>query len=316
MDAELAKEVIQCLPKHRTLFRYYKGHFANLLLSFVGEHYQTVSSLKNSPFQRLTTHPEVKAVLASRGDGRLNAADFMQVWHEPSYCFRLTVGCWEGLDSRYDQVSRRGLNLVLQLNFSNQHNELYKTLYKPTQPDVFNYSGHPVASSNQGSNDEETLAWARIDLDEGLNEALIEEIQSDWVREAKWEAARIERYKKRNLIASGYLSKANQQNRLRYLNEVMAPYYTLWQEVMLAATLWFIFRELGIARIYTHTPEGGGLVKRIAYRQPPRSIYSTLPKRFCFQKCSDPPGFLATHTPYKRLAKKRQIIWQKVQLAA
>ena len=316
MDGQLAEELIQCLPKQRTLFRYYKGRFANLLLSFVGERYQTVSKLKKSPFQRLTTHPAVKSVLAHQGDGRINPSIFLQAWDEPSYCFRLTVGAWNGLNSRYDQVSRRGFNLVLQLNFSNQHNQLYKSLYKPTQGDVFNFPGHPVASNNHGSSDEETLAWARIDLDEKLDEALIEEIQSDWVREAKWEADRIEWYKKRKKIAPGYYSQANQKNRLRYLTEIMQPYYSLWQEVMLSATIWFIYCELGVSRIYTHTPEGGSLVKRISYSHPPRSIYSALPKRFCFEQCREPPAFLADYTPYKRLAKKRPISWQRVELAA
>lgn len=41
------------------------------------------------------------------------------------------------------------------------------------------YHGHPVRKD-----DVETLAWARIDLDFASNQALIEEIQSDWVKNA------------------------------------------------------------------------------------------------------------------------------------
>ncbi|MBT3027590.1 MAG: hypothetical protein KME48_10520 [Candidatus Thiodiazotropha sp. (ex Ctena orbiculata)] len=32
----------------------------------------------------------------------------------------------------------------------------------------------------------ETLAWARLDVDLERNEVLIEEVQSDWVRDMAW----------------------------------------------------------------------------------------------------------------------------------
>ena len=43
-------------------------------------------------------------------------------------------------------------------------------------------TGHPVLAPGERPYFRETLAWARIDLDLVSSEALVEEIQSDWVR--------------------------------------------------------------------------------------------------------------------------------------
>lgn len=47
----------------------------------------------------------------------------------------------------------------------------------------FNYCGHPVSRQRN------TLAWARLDLDLNSATALIEEIQSDWIRDVVWPEA-------------------------------------------------------------------------------------------------------------------------------
>ena len=314
MDTQLADEIIDCLPTERTLFRYYKGHFANLILAIVSARYATVDELKRSPFERLTKRPEVKPVLAKQGNGEINQQAFQQAWQEPSHCFRLSIGRWHGSPGTRGQTSRRGVNLVLQLNFSNQHNRTYRHLYKPQRDNVFNYYAHPVANGANGRATEETLAWARIDLDASFSEALIEEIQSDWVRRAGWEMKYIERCEKRGTPARAYKSDADQFNRLKYLREVLLPYLAIWQEVMLAATIWFLRQEFGIRRVFIHTPEGGKAVKKIRGSAPPRSIYYSLPRKFCFETTAEAPGFIAQEKSYRKLAKNKSVMWQHLSL--
>ncbi|MEM7469314.1 MAG: hypothetical protein AAF387_20855 [Pseudomonadota bacterium] len=314
MDAKLANEIIQCLPRDRTLFRYYKGRFANLLLAMVSDRYATVRALKDSPFQSLTARPEVKSVLASRGDGKVCARQFEQAWQEPSLCFRLTISRWEGKPGLWGQTSRQGVNLVLQLNFSNQHNAEYRRLYKPEIDNVFNYGGHPIADGEEGDALEETLAWSRIDLDFGDNEALIEEVQSDWVRKAKRYLLHLEHAKRSGRRAYIKFSDASRTDRIKYRTEVLPTYTVLWQEVILAATIWFIRRELGITNVFTHTAESGSKVKRITGDGPPISLYSKLPKKFCFQQGKEAPAMIAETQRYRRLAKKVPLKWNRLVL--
>ena len=96
MDIQLAKEIVACLPRGRTLFRYYPGRFAFLLLASVARRYATVAELKASPFARLLQREDVKQFLSDCGDGKLCRAQLQQVWQELSYCFRLSLGGWVG----------------------------------------------------------------------------------------------------------------------------------------------------------------------------------------------------------------------------
>jgi hypothetical protein len=73
---------------------------------------------------------------------------------------------------------------------------------------------------------------------------------------------------------------------------------------MLTATIQFIYLELGIDKIYLHTPETGAAVKKIKYRQPPRSLYSSLPKKFCFSQTELAPEFLCQNRAFRKLEKK------------
>ena len=63
---------------------------------------------------------------------------------------------------------------------------------------------------------------------------------------------------------------------------------------MLWATLDFLRNELGLRRIYYHTAESGRLLKRIDGNLPPLSLYSDLPRKFCFDGTTEAPAFLAS----------------------
>ena len=132
---------------------------------------------------------------------------------------------------------------------------------------------HPVSTTN-----ELTLAWARVDLDLDRGEALIEEIQSDWVRDVK-----------------GYAESPwvhNQAAWQTYYKEYLEPKTKLWPHTILTATLWFLLEELAIKTIFFHTHASGVRLKNIKYQAPPRSIYTDLPKAFCFRTTHNGPGFL------------------------
>ena len=61
---------------------------------------------------------------------------------------------------------------------------------------------------------------------------------------------------------------------------------------MLCATLWFLFEELGIRRVFYHRHETGARMKAITHSLPPRSLYTDLPEQFGFRLTHNGPGFI------------------------
>ena len=149
------------------------------------------------------------------------------------------------------------------------------------------------------------MAWSRMDVDLDRGEALIEEVQNDWIREAEYERRRLERYlactKQCNCRMKPYAKAA-----LRYVNQVLAPYVSIWDQAMLSATLFFLREELGIGSIRYHTWETGNALKRIdGLGKPPRSLYSRLPRQFCFTEVSDSPELLSGRQMRRRLRRAK-----------
>jgi len=321
MKQETAKEIIACLPRERTLFHYHKDRYAAWLLGEIARQGVSIAELKRSPYARLLSRPLIKQLISAKGDGMLRADDFDYVWQEPSKTFMLTLDTWEGLEPEYDQTTRSGFNLVLQLNFSNEHNGYFHRMFPEELQDDLRSWGHPTLLPGDRDFRHETLAWARIDVDLDTGEALIEEIQNDWLRYARrWrkclshekncEYCYVQRYAR---------SKHHKYRVLRYLEEVLSPYENLWSEAMLAATLWFIYSELGIQRIYYHEFESGARLKSIHGRKPPRSLYTQLPRQFCFQPRAEHPEFLLKDRYFKKQIRKHKNTdtqWQCLDLGA
>ncbi|MGB3620261.1 MAG: hypothetical protein WBA20_02850 [Ketobacter sp.] len=312
MKKETLDELIACLPDDRTLFHYFKGQYAFLLLACAIREEQSINQLKKSPYQSLLKQPDIKKILARQGDGKVSAGLFKHPWRNDSQPFVLTVDTWGKHNQWQYQTTRKGCNLVLQLNFSEHHNRAYQRLVKPKEDYLFNYSGHPVMDREKRRLYRETLAWARIDLDLESNEALIEEIQSDWVRRARYCLQGI-----RKGDTPWYLDWCHCEPEafVRYAENVLAPYNNIWPEAMLSAAIEFIHSELGICNIFYHTHECGGKVKQIRRDAPPRSLYSDLPKKFCFQITDKDPRFISDDRFYVR--KKRhlkKINWYKLEL--
>ncbi len=293
MREQLAQDIIDGLPKERTLFYYYKDRYAVMLLDHLVEHEQSIAEIKNSKFGKLLQRPILADLIKTKGDGKLSKEDLEFCWPHNPLCYRLTAGIW-GADrprhaQSYYQTSRKGVNLVLQLNFSRKHDSEYERLIDQTDTQPFNYDDHPTARA--GFN---TLAWARIDLDFESGEALIEEVQSDWVRYVKAGRNRLS-----NALAKGertveFFGVTLSFNTFyKYLGIVVAEHLKLWDEALLSAVIWFLQNELNIKNIYMHDFETGNRLKSIASRVPPQSLYTDLPRKFCFTKVADAPSFLA-----------------------
>lgn len=311
MKKEILDEVIACLPEERTLFHYFKGQYAYQLLAYASTKKATVKQVKQSAYSRLLNQSDIKLLLAELGNGQLSPELFQHVWKDESLPFVLTVDRWGESNGWSYQTTRKGCNLVLQLNFSEKHNRAYQRLVKPEDDYVFNYSGHPVMDRRKRERYRDTLAWSRIDIDLDSGEALIEEIQSDWVRHVRSCLNGI-----RKGTQPWYLDwcKGSTDDFIVYAEMTLAPFYSLWAEAMLSSTIHFIYRELGIERIYYHTPETGQKVKQIIGAAP-RSLYSDLPRRFCFEVTDKDPEFISKDRGFIR--KKRSLkktAWYKLEI--
>jgi hypothetical protein len=299
MELQQLKEIITCLSGERNVFYYFRDRYALMLLhDYIGKKSMPISQLRQSPYAKLLHKGTVKKALGLAGNGRLKADQLVMIWDDKPLAFVMTLAQWgEGAkDWRWNQMSRKGYHLVLQLNMATDHTEQLEKLLRPDEVNVFNLWGHPTLEDGQ----RETLAWVRLDLDFATNEVLIEEIQCDWIRQT-YEAAR-----DGDLWYGDYSEEAL----LIYANTILAPYAKVWEEAMLAATIHFIRHELGIETIYYHSFETGAVLKNITDTKPPRSLYTKLPSRFAFQKTEQGPEFLMRDKYVcKRLKKVKQPHW-------
>jgi len=315
MNKNLAQEVIACLPCGKTRFDYFKDRYALLLLSYVVGKATNIGSLRRSRYGRLLGKPAVKRLLATSGDGLIYPEQINGVWEEPSLNFLLTLSTWKGRGQPWNQTSRPGDNLVLQLNFTSKHRRDYERLVKPLSSSQYINWGHPVMRQKERTFYRDTLAWARIDFDYSTDEALIEEIQTDWLREARWhlecERRRVARYHDSNPFSRFYEERLLDLE--HYVNLTLRPYYAVWDEAMLAATIQFIRNELGIRQIFYHTFDTGRLIKRIP-DTPPRSLYTTLPRSFCFEEVDTAPQFLQRSLRRKLTKLRTELKWFRMDL--
>lgn len=295
MDTKLLDEVIACLPTGKTHYRYFKGAYAIRLLQLLMPESLGVHHLKQTRFKRLIEHPLVKPIVANSGGGVLRSDDLASVWQEPSHPFLLTVSRWGGKRDRgWFQTSRYGENLVLQLNLPAENTRMLKKYVDADGEWTINgrYSNHPVQTLKHGSNFRDTLAWARIDIDFAANEALIEEVQSDGVRNIR----RWARY---------HQDRRNRgsENVLKFC-KWFEQFQSIWAEAILCATIEFIHAELGINRIFMHTARSGWRVKKMnRHWHAPRSLYSDLPRKFAFKQTYAAPEFLLKERCYKQLIR-------------
>lgn len=303
MDDKLLEEVIACLPSQRTQFCYGKDQYAVYLLQqHLASASGSIHSLKQSRLKKLLDRPAIKELLKNSGNGQLELTQLDNLYPSQPEHYVLTLGKW-GHKKRYDwnQTSRPGANLVLQLNLNNQFDAMFKAV---TGCDLnhMTTSFHPKSHKRTA-----TLAWARLDMDFTTGEILIEEIQSDLIRD-------LEKTLKRALHSSCsgnmrvYWSKStlDRDRLVGYCKHVLNVQKRIWSEVMMAATLWFVQQELGFSKIYYHTFATGKVMKKINGCAPPRSLYTDLPEKFCFEITKQAPQFIANNAKAMRRLKATQ----------
>jgi len=164
MDRHTIEEVISCFDGERAVYPYYRDRYSIGLLRQLSRCHRRseplrVSALKKSPYAPLLQKPRVKTALARLGQQQFDDLFLAAHDHDPNQeHFVLTLGTWGSerrSERRYQQTSRPGFNLVLQLNFCREHDAYFGKL--GGEPSLFNYCGHPVSQVRN------TLAWARID---------------------------------------------------------------------------------------------------------------------------------------------------------
>lgn len=300
MKLETANEIIACLPKERTLFHYFKDRYAFLLLGLASQH-QCLNNSADNRFNRLLQKPAVRQWFGEQGKVNLHADSLKQHWVTDSNAFLLSLDTWDGTRG-WGQTSRQEHNLVLQMGFSNEHESRYRRLVQDDDAQVFGFSMHPVMQRRkQHHRFRETLAWSRIDLSFEHNEALIEEVQSDWVSEVMSLRRDLLSPQGRERVQDWWCIDAPVEQIEQYCEYLMREYKPIWDQAMLSATLQFIVEELGITQVYYHSHETGKKVKQC---NPPRSLYTQLPKQFCFEKTANAPQFLQENKRFKRVIKK------------
>ncbi|MEM0965457.1 MAG: hypothetical protein AAGJ81_04845 [Verrucomicrobiota bacterium] len=300
-----------CLPRGRTKYYTFRDKYVFQILSWIlGSESMHVRELKAHPLlSRFVERPSFVLFLRKIRQERIDASNLNAYWprHRDIQAFRLTLAKWGDFDpinDHWNQTTRRGFNLVLQINYPVEHGRAYHDLNQEKEnPLRLGYSGHPVRFGQVT-----TMSWARIDIDLGEGTALIEEIQTDWLRDAREKGQRL-----RSKLLAGEISRYDEwrgikiHRILRYLDAYIEPLVKFWDEVTLETTLWFLKEELGVNQIYYHTWETGLWCKRLTRQSgPPRSLYERLPKRFGFVKVNHGPGFIdRSHDVFRRIKKDR-----------
>ncbi len=310
MDVTTLKEVLACLDDSRRLFHYHKDKYALYLIgAAIGSKIEIdIDKIRTSHLSKLLQKDIVNAVMSHCGNGKITT-DKLEVYIQDYESYVITLSEW-GDKSMYprEQTSRPGANLVLQLNLTGEHDQFMEQL--KIDADVFKFYGHPIHNSKS------SVAWARIDLDFDAGEALIEEIQNDWLRKAY----RHNRLSKRAITLGmdkyqNYEGVFNSNNMLEYTTKVIKKYAKTWSETMMFSTIQFIKEELGIGKIFYHSVDTGRCLKNIAYQFPPTSIYKDLPRKFCFQETQQAPSFISSSNASKRRLKKiRHARWYYLEI--
>lgn len=304
MNPELAREVIACLPSGRTLFHYSKDDYALFLLRHLGGDDRRVQSIRRGPAGKLLEKPAVKPFLAACPDGVLRPELLPERQSgQESRAYRLSLDIWgdAGRNWRWRQTSRKGVSLVLQLNLNRTLTDTLRACYESDDTDPFANYCHPARSG-----DFPTLAWARLDFDLDSGEALIEELQTDLLRDLQYFSERADLAKQRSEKKFCEHGTDFSTRRVQAAWEALAMERKHWHEAMLSAALWFLVSEMGLREIYYHTEDTGSYLKRIKGARPPRSLYTALPKKFCFEETDEAPKMLTGEKCWRKRAKACQ----------
>ena len=298
MNNEELELVTTCLDEKYT-YPYFKDKYALDLLQYQLTEEQRISEIKKGRFGALLNKKAVKEQVAKCGNGMLSEEHLAYSWSDQMQYFRITLGEWGNVRKRksnsdYNQVSRPQKNLVVQLNFGSEHDLVFYNKIGKEYMYEFANDCHPVHSKYN------TLGWVRLDVDLENNEVLIEEVQSDWIRD-------VIRIKKQIESDCSYFAnrwfKEHEGAVKQYLNHIN-PILKIWDEALLSSAIWLIKNELGINKIWYHSFESSKHYKMMRYSLPPRSMYSSLPEKFMFTRVKETPGLIQRCEELKLLSRK------------
>lgn len=306
-NAEI-EELLFLLEGEMGHFSYFPDRYALQLLTWTLENHgeMSVGQLKQLPLGKFLNKPLLKKL---SGHHQRWTADLLRsYWPESIRNYEITFGQWGDVKSWerwWNQSSRKGANLVLQLNFSSDHDAAQHYFKRGWGRLDNNYACHPVRKGGR-----HTMAWSRIDIDWESGEALIEEIQSDWITAVidsrkTWENAK--RNYRRNEKKMNDFYEKRLTTLTRYL-EALQFEIKYWPEITLYAAIELLREQCGIKKIWYHTPESGSLVKGMGRDSgAPRSHYKDLPRRFGFQRTQEWPEFISKEWGPRRKRQKKKV---------
>lgn len=324
MTPEDISLIRQVLPETMT-FHHYPDRQSPWLLANAMPGDMPVRTLRRGPLARFLDRPLVKPVVAGCG-GMLRQRDLIAVAHagramhlgglspgalsalDMAYAstwrdYELSFTSWgTGRDWAWEQVSRKGGNLVMQLGFPSEHAAILGGHFSAPVRKDFEYADHPIREAGRP-----TLAWVRLDIDLETGAALVEEVQSDWLREVADHAAYLRRRD----------PKSRQLKALEsYAAKLSKAYAKDWAKSALLAALMLLVDEFAVRDIWMHQPGPGAVLKDIRWSQPPRSLYTDLPKSFGFRPTHDVPAFLERpcRKALKRLRQRSDPLFWRLQL--
>ena len=308
METKLLEEVQYCLNGDRMLYQYYPDKYA---VDIIDRHLRirgdkSVRDLKQGNLWPLLNKPVVKDWVSQVGSGVLKRDKLDKLeqiagykYFDQTETFVLTLGSWGRYESfQWAQMSRPGENLVLQLNLSGRWSKGFKRMTARRANDYFG-DWHPISETR-----DLTLSWARIDLDFVTNEVLIEEVQSDIVGFCRGLLKMaLKAQSKGDTRCQFAYSEFDVESVTKYCRSFLSAFEKTWQDMMLAASLEFCFETLGVDSVFYHSFDSGNRLKNIKDRKPPKSLYSQLPRRFCFAKTKQTPQFILNDKRMKKRLK-------------
>lgn len=293
-----------CLENSDKSISYFKDKYALQLLSHKFEDNSKLSDIRQSEYSKLLDKQVVKNLTQGFGNGLWNSNQANNYWPANQSYFSYELASW-GEESKwrksgYFQVSRPEKNLVLQVLFGGNHNNKFNRILGANLQEHLTYKLHPVHAKQN------TMGWARMDIDLDRGEVLIEEIQNDWFRLLKGLKLQFEEIVAGRRQATDLFEEVGMVRLQNYIDYIR-PIMRIWDELVMSSVIEFIRQELGIKIIWYHTFDTGNNFKELnSYsNKPPVSLYTKLPNKFCFQLNQEGPEMLRNCQYLKKYFKKR-----------
>ena len=221
-------------------YHYFKDKYALQLAGWYAGEGKKVAEFKRSRFAGLLQKGVLKDHCAKQGI--LRAAELLEHPSGQGWTFRQSLDVWGSDDDwGWTQVSRPGKSLVLRLDFGDEHGKLARKMRVGNAIEQLEWRNHMHADENHN------LAWVRMDLDWETGEVLIEEIQNDWLRNARnWIQKEADQPNRGWYRLAKKSVRKNDGRFLMYHREILEPLEKIWSEAMLCAALEFIRDRLGL----------------------------------------------------------------------